>query len=319
MKSRLFIGLLVVINLSLAGYVAARRYLFTKPQLIPVAQSHKMPRVELRDDTGRVFSTDQFKGTALFVQFINPYIEAQITSFSKVRNNRPQKPISWMVLTANAQELRRRLPTDINDVVIIEENHEALRYLLSISKSREHWVIFDESGEYRNSGSYDTGDAANLLRNVVDDEPLYSTEILSEILTAMNERGQLSRFHASAANSVTGKAVVAMFSMACTSCPDGSLVELLNNHATQDRQNSYVIILPSTFTKSDLRNFEINLEVSIPVHLANADFTRQWSMLNERYGEKAINGSVFVVDKEKVLSVVSGMRETKRLLKELTE
>lgn len=319
MRSRLFIGVLVLINVSLAGYVVAHRYIFAKPKLVPVAQSHMLPPVELRDEKGRVFHTDRFIGSPLFVQFINPHVEAEISSFLTVRNNRPKKSISWMLLTANAQELRRRLPSDSDDVVIVEEDYQALRNLFSISRSREHWVIFDESGKYRSSGGYDTGDAANQLRNVADNEPIYSTKILSQMLNLMSEEGQLSQFHASAAHSASGKALVAMFSAACTACPDGSLVDILNNHAAQDRKNSYLIILPSTFTKGDLKNFETNLEVSIPVHLANADFTRQWFALNRQYGERAVNGSVFVVDKEKVVAVVSGLKETKRLLKELTE
>jgi hypothetical protein len=319
MRSRLFIGILILVNVSLAGYVVAHRYIFAKPKLVPVAQSHVLPLVELRDDNGRVFGTNRFIGSPLFVQVINPHVEAEIASFLNVRNNRPKKSISWMLLTANAQELRMRLPSDSDDVVIVEEDYQVLRNLFSISKSREHWVIFDESGKYRSNGSYDTGDAANQLRNVADNEPIYSTKILSQMLTLMNEEGLLSQFHASAAHSASGKALVGMFSTACTACSDGSLVDLLDNHSAKDRRTSYLIILPNTFTKDDLKNFETNLELSIPVHLADADFTRQWSALNQQYGEKAINGSVFVVDKEKVVSVVSGLKETKRLLKELTE
>jgi hypothetical protein len=284
-----------------------------------VAESHILPLVELRDDNGRVFRTDRFIGSPLFVQFINPHVEAEIASFLNVRNNRPKKSISWMLLTANGQELRRRLPSDSDDVVIVEEDHQALRNLFSISRSREHWIIFDELGKYRSMGSYDRGDAPNQLRNVADNEPIYSTKVLSQMLTLMSEEGQLSQFHAMAAHSASGKTLVAMFSAACTACPDGSLVDILNNHAAKDRKNSYLIILPGTFTKDDLKNFETNLEVSIPVHLANANFTRQWSALNEQYGERAVNGSVFILDRGKVVSVVSGLKETKRLLKELTE
>jgi len=319
MRSRLVISVLILVNLSFVGYLAARRYVFAKPKLLPVAESHVLPLVEFRDEKGRVLRTELFIGSPLFVQFVNPRVEAQLVSFLNVRNNRPKKLISWMLLTANAHELRRRLPHDSDDIVIVEENYEALCKLFSIAKTREHWVIFDESGKYRSSGSYDTGDAAIQLKNVVDNDPIYSTETLWQMLTLMNEKGQLIQFRAIAAHSSSGKALVGMFSTACTTCPDGSLVDLLNNYAAQDLKNSYLIILPSTFTKRDLKNFETNLEISIPVQLANPDFTRQWFALNEQYGEKAVNGSVFVVDKEKVVSVVSGLKDTERLLKELME
>lgn len=133
----------------------------------------------------------------------------------------------------------------------------------------------------------------------------------------MSERGDLARFHDLATKSASKKTIVGMFSTACTACADGSLVDLLNTSAAQDRKNSFLIILPGSFTTSDVKNFKTNLELSIPVEVADVNFTREWLMLNEKYGEKAINGSVFVVDKKHVLSVVNGVSETKRLLKDL--
>jgi hypothetical protein len=319
MRSRLAIGFLIVANVLLGGYVFARRYIFAAPILVPVAQSHTLPLIELQDEKGNVFRTDRFIGSPLFVQFVNPSVEAQLASVVNVREHRPRKPISWLLLTANASELRARLPAGSDDIVIVERDHDMLRDLFSIPKCCEHWVIFDENGSYRDSGNYDTGEAMNRLRSVVDNERVFSPDLLLEIVNSMNEKGQLSQFHESAARSHSGKVVVGMFSMACTGCPDGSLIDTLNKWSAQDHKNNYLIVLPSSFSTNDLKNFKTNLELSIPVQLANADFTHQWLALNEQYGEKAVNGSVFVVDKEKVVSVVSGLSETRRLLRNLTE
>ena len=319
MRSRFTIALLIVANLSLASYVLARRYIFAASELVPVAQSKTLPLVELQDENGRKFRTDRFIGAPLFVQFVNPSVEAQLVSVQRVREQRPTKSISWLLITANAHELRAKLPQGSDDIVIVQEDYQALRQLFSIPRWREHWVIFDEGGKYRDSGSYDTGDAVTRLRSVVDNEPVFSLELLTRTVNSLSEKGQLSQFHDKAAHSPSGKAVVGMFSMACTGCPDGSLIAILNKYAALDRKNKYLIVLPNTFTKVELKTFTTNLELSIPVVLASPEFTREWLALNEQYGEKAVNGSVFIVDKEKVVSVVNGLNETKSLLKTLSE
>jgi hypothetical protein len=138
------------------------------------------------------------------------------------------------------------------------------------------------------------------------------------IIESMSEHEQVRDLHYLAGNSTDGKAVVVFFSSASTSCGTGKLLSLIKDSAKQNRGIAYVVLLPGTFSQADLINFKTNLEVPFLVELADAQLTREWLALTDLYGEQNINGTVFLVDQARVLSLAQGFEESKELLKGLT-
>ncbi len=145
----------------------------------------------------------------------------------------------------------------------------------------------------------------------------YSPNIFVGVLNSMDERGELKNIHDLAGHSSSGRAVVVFFSSVSTSCPSGKLLSILKNSAEQGQQVGYTILLPGTFSQSDVLNLKTNLRVSIPVELADPLVTREWLTLDQRYGAEVVNGTVILVDDKKVLSVVQGIEETTTFLEEL--
>ena len=320
MRQRALISILVIANVVLASYVLGRNFIsrYTDDP-VPVAESNTLPLIDLVDDNDRRINTSTFVGSPLFVQFINPYVETQISSFVQIREHPPQTKVSWLLFTTNATHLRSHLPMDSNDIVVVEKNYPEMRKLFSVPGPLEYWMIFDEDGHLRDSGRYDGGQARSSLRHVADGAPMFSPAALADAFRAMDESGLLTRLHASATRSASGKLVVGLFSVACTGCSDSSQVALLDSASQMDQRNSYLILLPSTFSSGDLKNFKTNLSLRIAVSGADTRFTQEWQALNQRYGEKQINGTVLLIDGEKIVSVVNGVSETKRLLSSLRE
>lgn len=320
MRQRALIIILVIANVVMAGYVIGRNFrLRYTHDPVPVAESNNLPLIQLVDDNDRRINTSTLIGSPLFVQFVNPYIEAQIGSFLQVRENPPQTKVSWLLFTTNAKHLRSQLPKDSNDIVVVEKNYQEVRNLFSVPGPFEYWMIFDEAGSLRYSGRYDSGQALSCLRHVADGDPMFSPAALADAFRAMHESGVLAQLHARATRSASEKLVVGLFSGACTGCSDSSQVALLDSASQMDRRNSYLILLPSTFTRGEVKNFKTNLGLRIAVDGADIRFTQEWQALNQRYGGKQVNGTVLLIDNEKIVSVVNGVGETKRLLRGLRE
>ena len=79
------IGILVAANLLLAGYITMvrSRQPATSPDAKP-AEKILLPRIQLFDDRGQTFQSDQLLGTPLFVQFINPDVRQHIDVLSAI-------------------------------------------------------------------------------------------------------------------------------------------------------------------------------------------------------------------------------------------
>jgi anti-anti-sigma regulatory factor len=142
---------------------------------------------------------------------------------------------------------------------------------------------------------------------------------LVESFNAMNARGLLSQLHESAARSSSGKAVVVMFSSVCSSCPTGHLVKMLEASSQANKDVAFLVLLPDSFNRTDVENFHINLESTLPVERANTPLSREWMALNEKYGERAMNGTVMLVGGGNVISLAQGLDKTGALLGELSK
>lgn len=247
------------------------------------------------------------------MQFVNPYADGQVESVTRVYEGRPKQPVSWLMITKDARRLRERLSSGgMGEVLIVESGYEELRKAFNVPNCCEKWIIFDSSGEFKDSGYYNQADTAARLRHFVDGQETLSPELLAQAISSAESR-QISQLRARAARSPSGKAVIVMFSSVCTSCPTGQLISLLNTHAKLNQGIEYMALLPDTFTPADLNNFRINMDISFPVKLADEELSRRWSSLIQRYGENAVNGAVLVLDKGK-LSAAHGLNETKHHL-----
>ncbi len=278
-RNRIIIGILLAANLIAGGLVFARRYSSRAPDSL--SESGSLPSLDIRDDSGRSINTNQFLGSPLFVQFVNPYVDAQIASVIKARQNRPDRSITWLLVTKDARELRERLPEDSGDIIIVESDYEKLRELLNVPKCCERWLIFDESAKLRTSGDYDSGDVAARLRSVIDGERPYSEAVIWQAFNSLKKR-DLAQIIDRGTRSRSRKALIVMLSSVCTGCADGELVDLLNVYAKQSPEISFLALVPDTFSHLDVKNLIANLDLSFPVEIANHNLSREWALYSAR-------------------------------------
>jgi hypothetical protein len=322
--SRALIIFLVVANLTLGTiWLLAGHYKYAGRKVpVSLSQSLTLPSVDLIDDRGRTFNITTLKGKPLFVQFINPLVEAQVTSFEQVFNKANGsaeylRPLLWLIVTNDAAKLRSRLTVESKDVVIVEHGYVKLRELFSVPSCCEYWFIFDERGILRQNGSYDSGDASSYLTEVATGRKRFSIDLLLSSIREMNSKGYFSDLHRKASQSKAREVVIAMFSSVCTGCADGELVDVLNHHARNNVKVSYLALVPNTFSRTDLINFKTNLDIPFVVERANKRLSQEWAALASQYGAKRANGIVFVISKGEVVSLVQGIKETEDLLNRL--
>lgn len=320
-RYRVLIGLLVLANFTIAGYMFARSPELAdesvKVTTTETKKPEKLPSVRLQDDAGKEVATDDFAGKSLFVQFINPKIQAQVDSYLRARTAQYQRPVSWLLISkGEASELREQLPSGNRDI-IVDSEYERWRALFGVPKCCEEWLLYDSTGSLRASGKYDRDDIVSSLKNVVDGRLPFSTGILLEELKVMNEQGLLRQLHAKAAQSKSGKAITVLFSSACTGCPEDYLIRIMSARAIEDSEIGFLALLPNTFSQSDIDRFKTNLEIPFRVEAARAGLSHEWLQMNEKYGASSINGSIIAVSRGKIISVVNGLNETNQLLEDL--
>lgn len=308
LRIRIMIGILIAVNLLLAGYISVVRS--RQPVTSPGARTTKkklFPRVQMFDDRGQTIQSEQLLGTPLLVQFINPDIRQQTDLVSAILKDRPTQPLKILLVTPNAQNLRARVPSITDDITVVEKDFKELRTVFEIPECCEKILIFDETGKRVDHRFYYQGGSLAKLQAVVDGKPGYSPALLKEALVSV-KGAQLEEIRQKTLTSSSGKAVIALFSVIGTYCPSGGLIDSLKGHHTRRKDVQLLILFPKNFTSNDVQNFKSNLQVNIPVALADSELSNVWESFHLRYGEAEINGALVAIDRGAV-SVLHGVQE----------
>ena len=306
LRIRFIVVILIAANLFLAGYIAVVRS--RQPVTPPEAKTTEkklLPRVQLFDDRGQTIESDQLLGTPLFVQFINPDVRPHINLLSALLKDRPKQPVKFVLLTPNAQNLRARVPSLTDDIIVVEKDYKQLREEFEIPECCEKTIIFDHTGTRLDHRFYYQGGSFAKLHSVVDGKPGYSPALLQEAIASANS-SQVEAIRQRSLTSPSGKAVIALFSRIGTFCPTRDLLDSLKGHQAKLPDVELLILFPKNFTANDVQNFRTNLKVSIPVALADPELANVWDSFYLRYGESPINGALVAIDRGTV-SVLHGV------------
>jgi hypothetical protein len=306
-RTQIIIGVLIAANLLLAGYISTVRS--RQPVLAPSKRNNieLLPRVQLFDDRGQTLQSEQFVGTPLFVQFVNPDVRQQTDVVSAILKDRPKQPVKILLVTPNAQILRARVPSLTDDVTVVEKNWKDLRTVFQIPECCEKTLIFDETGTRVDHRFYYQGGSLAKLQAVVDGKPPYSPVLLQEAIASV-KTGPLEEIRQRTLATSSGKAVIGLFSLVGTFCPSGELLDSMKRHQAQLHNVEFLILLPKNFTENDARNLKTNLKVSIPISFSDPNLSKLWEDFNFRYGEAQINGSLVAINRGNV-SVLQGVDE----------
>ena len=304
LRIRFIVGILIAANLLLAGYITVVRS--RQPVTSPNAKTEKklLPRLQLIDDRGQTFQREQFLGTPLFVQFINPDVRQHIDLLSAILKDRPKQPVKILLVTPSAQNLRSKVPSITDDVIVVEKDFKELRTVFEIPECCEKTIIFDKAGTRLDHRFYYQGGSFARLHSVVDGKPGYSPALLQEAIGSA-QSAQVETIRQRTLTSPSGKAVIALFSLVGTYCPSGELLESLKGNQARLQDVEFHILFPKNYTSNDVQNFKTNLRVSIPVTVADPELSNVWESFNFRYGDSALNGALVAIDRGAV-SVLQG-------------
>lgn len=312
-RSRIIIGILIAANLLLVGYISVvRSRQPVTSRNAKTSEKKLLPQTQLFDDRGQTVRTEQFLGTPLFVQFINPDVRPHVDLLSAILKDRPKQDVKIFLVTPNAQNLRARVPSITDDITVVEKDFNLLRTAFEIPECCEKTIIFDKTGARLDHRFYYQGGSFAKLHSVVDGKPGYSPTLLQEAIASANSP-QVEAIRQRTLTSSSGKAVIALFSLIGTYCPTGELLDSLKGHQAKLQDVELLILFPKNFTSNDVQNLKTNLRVSIPVALADPELANVWETFHLRYGEPAINGALVAIDRGSV-SVLQGADQLKSFL-----
>lgn len=263
-----------------------------------------LPQVELYTDQDQKISTRQFIGTPLLVQFIDPKIRQQADVVSAVLKERPKQPVNLLLITSSALELRQQLRGIPDNAIVVEKDFKELRKLFTVPECCETSMIFDKHGKLVDNRYYYQGGLIARLRTVVDGEPAFAPSQFEKPISSVR-KGQLKTLLERSVASPSATTIVVLFSTVCTTCSSSDLVDVINEQAPNQQNMDFLVLMPRSFTETDVNNFKINLELKVPVALADEDVSRVWDSFAARYGQAQVNGLVIVM-KEGRVSVLRG-------------
>jgi hypothetical protein len=112
------------------------------------------------------------------------------------------------------------------------------------------------------------------------------------------------------AKSHSGKAVMVLLTSASTTCSTGKLIDVLNSHA-QRSPNNFLVLLPNTFSQTDVDNFKINLGVPYSVERVDENLSNRWLALAAKYD---VTGVVLLIDGDEISVLQNLIEVDNRLL-----
>lgn len=294
-RTRIILGFLIAANVLLVGYISVVRSRQSGTSRA-AAEKKLLPQVQMLDDRGQTVQTKQFLGAPLYVQFINPDVRQQTDVLSAILNDRPKQPVKILLVTPNAQSLRTRVPSITDDITVVEKDYKELRTAFEIPEYSEKILIFDKNGTRVDQRFYYQGGSLARLQTVVDGKSGYSPALLKEAIVSVNSP-QLEEIRQKTLTSTSGKAVIAFFSVIGTYCPSGELIDSLKGQYARHKDVELLILFPKEYTPNDVQNFKSNLQVNIPVAIADPELSNVWESFHLKYGDAAINGALVAIDR----------------------
>jgi len=316
-RVRLLLLVLIAANLLLATYVLARRFFPAGDALTEAIQKRKLPALLLRDDKGHNIDTATFIGRPLFIQFVKSEVKQQIDLASEVLRNLPEQPVTCLFITADARQFRQALPSLKPETIVIEQDYAVLRKIFDIPECCEMTLIYDKAGSLRDKRYYYQGGVVAELQTISDGSSPFSNEAFGTSISTVST-GKFGEIRNRSLKTPSGIAVVTFFSNVCTLCSSGDIVDALNDTASLKKDCEFLIFLPRSFTTSDVKNFKSNLNIKVPVAVADEELAAVWEPLVSKYGEARTNGTVLFINRGKV-SALTKFDELAALLEQPTK
>ncbi len=298
----LVLAVLACANIALFIYLAQRQSKASLPALANQKDIKELPAVEFVDDNGKPVELNRLTGKVVLVQFVNPKIATQLQSVSKLVTGFEESQVWFVLITKDSHELRSRLPRLPANALVVQRNSEELRDIFNVPSCCERRFIFDNNGELQYKDYYYETDLGPRIRSLVKNG---EQDIRSAMVQALESvtAGRFASLRDQVRNSKSGKSVVILLDSFNTSCPSGEIVKSANKFATAHKDIPLTVILPSHYSPIDVENFKTNLQVSFSVEKADPALTEKWSRVLTEFGESQVNGSVFLLERDKVVSM----------------
>lgn len=297
----LVLASLALANLVLFVYLIQRQSKASRPE--PAQKDMKeLPVVEIIDDTGKRAWLNQLAGRVVLVQFVDPRIDTQLQSLSKLVTAFDENQVAFVLINRDSQDLRSHLPKLSANTLIVQHSDANLREVFNVPSCCERRFIFDQEGKLQYKDYYYEIDLGPRIRSLLENGDHDIPSAMVQALRSINT-GRFVSLREQVRRSKSGKSVVILLDSVNTSCPSGEIVKSANRFANAHKEIPLTVILLGNYTPSDVENFKINLQVFFSVETADWALTEKWSAVLREFGESSVNGSMFLLERENLVAI----------------
>lgn len=307
----ILLTILAVANITVLGYLWFRNGSRGKEM---ASNEVRLPPIELVDDRGTRVSLPNLIGVPVVIEFVNPEISTQTDSVSKLALAFAPGEVRFVLITPDSRELRGRLPTLPEDVIVVQQNYAELKKTFAVPECCERRFIFTSDGMLSYRDYYYEADLTPRLNLLAKKTlPPVSNAVIDALQSSRT--GPLGVLREQTRSETSRRALVMLFTSVSSTCPSGELLKMAARQ-TKGKQADLLILLPKEYSSADCENLKTNFRLNVRVEQFDTDLAEKWNALVARYGEAKINGTVVLVEGGSV-SLVTDPSQVERELTQL--
>jgi hypothetical protein len=261
-----------------------------------------LPTFTVKDIYGNEIKSNNLIGNFIYIQFVNPISSNDIELLKKVYFK--YHDYKNFIIIAFVKDFKKFLKNFLlfgNNIFVVREDYEKLKRIFRASQCCESFYIFDKTGKLIKSNinivGYEEG-VKPYLMNILENKKFSISYFIKEGENTKNFKWfkQISDI---IMNEKAEYFVISMFIDICMTCLSGQIINKLNElHKLNNSNFFFLTILPTTFTKQDIKNLKNQLRINFKIIIADENLSHKWNQLIKEFRISDLTNIVFLVNKK---------------------
>ena len=303
MKRRFY--LLLLFFLGTLSVTAYRLIFLTNRNIVErkdeTARLQQLPPFSALTVSGNQITSRALSQRVVYVQFLDGRNDDEFQLLRTVRDNWGPKGLSLILVVSHIDNFIKRKDTSIlQDIYTLDwEKNRDIERAFMVTRGEYRYFVFNKEGLLRNSAyssrGYEEGPKAE-LRNLITGE-YFDLEGIFPRGKPVSEIPWLSMLDEIRRSQKCKRYFFSLFRSLCSGCYGGVLLNMLDrSFLASDEQKYVAAILDRRYDGKDLRRIRDQLQVQLPIFIADSRLNDKWEALVADFRESDLNNITIVLD-----------------------
>jgi hypothetical protein len=233
-----------------------------------------LPAFSTIDIFGKPVDSREYIGHYLLVEFIDPDKIEELQSvkdlFLEFGRIADFKTVVFIKKNKNIEKLF----TPRDNILIIEADYSIYRNLFKVPPCCESFYLYDRSGTLILTTIYSYDIIRGLLIRELDNRVFRIADYI-KAGSNINSVSWLKQIADQIQKRTHKYYLVALLRSICNSCPSGSIIRRINT--SNNNITKSIIVLPQSYSRKDLENLKINMDIDCQSLLAEDVLENKWN------------------------------------------